>query len=72
MKWLESTFIKRDLGVSVDCKLNMNHHLDTAQRETPYWDYKQKYNLRIQKEISQLSSALTAPVNVSLLVGNAL
>lgn len=46
MKWLESTFIKRDLGVSVDCKLNMNHHLDTAQRETPYWDYKQKYNLQ--------------------------
>ena len=46
MKWLESTFIKRDLGVSVDCKLNMNHHLDTVQRETPYWDYKQKYNLQ--------------------------
>lgn len=46
MKWLDSSFISRDLGVSVDCKLNMNHHLGIAQRETPYWDYKQKYDLQ--------------------------
>lgn len=36
----------KGFGVIVDCKLNMNHHLGVAQRETPYWDYKQNYDMQ--------------------------
>lgn len=49
----------------------MNHHLDTAQRETPYWDYKQKYNLQdternLYAQHSQLLLMLSPPVGNTL------
>lgn len=63
MKWLDSSFIGKDLGVILiaDCKLNMNHHLGVAQGETPHWDYKQKHDLQDTERnlAAQLSQVLS-------------
>lgn len=57
----------------MDCKLNINHHLGIAQRETPYWDYKQKYDLQdTERNLSAQLSTHNSSDNLSPLVGNTL
>lgn len=49
----------------------MNHHLGVAQKETPYWDYKQNSDLQDTQRImwAQLSTHKSS-VNLSPLLGN--
>lgn len=73
MKCLDSSFIRRDLGVRVGCKLDMNHHLGVAQKETPYWDYKQNSDLQdTERNLWAQLSSHKSSVNLSPLLGNTL